>query len=71
MRLIRCNVGELAAVAGVNWAAKGVDSGSGKLDVVQTAKTVARDYNCLVIVTDHSEDPEAIELKQAIQTYTT
>jgi len=49
--LIRCNVGELAAIAGVNWSAKGVDSGSGELDVVQTAKIVAHDYNCMVIVT--------------------
>lgn len=49
--LIRCNTGELAAIAGVNWYSKGVDSGSGELDVVQTAKTVARNYHCLVIVT--------------------
>lgn len=55
VRLIRCNVGELAAIAGVNWASKGVDSGSGELDVVQTAKTVARDYNCLVIVTGETD----------------
>lgn len=53
--LIRCNIGELAAIAGVNWHSKGVDSGSGKLDVVQTAKTVARNYNCLVIVTGETD----------------
>lgn len=53
--LIRCNIGELAAIASVNWHSKGVDSGSGKLDVVQTAKTVARNYNCLVIVTGESD----------------
>lgn len=55
INLIRCNVGELAAIAGVNWHSKGVDSGSGKLDIVQTAKTVARNYNCLVIVTGETD----------------
>ena len=53
--LIRCNMGELAAIAGVSWHSKGVDSGSGELDVVQTAKTVARNYNCLVIVTGETD----------------
>ena len=55
VNLIRCNIGELAAIAGVKWHSKGVDSGSGKLDVVQTAKTVARNYNCLVIVTGETD----------------
>ncbi|CAM5199591.1 Hydroxyethylthiazole kinase [Ureibacillus acetophenoni] len=53
--LIRCNIGELAAIAGVNWQSKGVDSGSGELDVVQTAKTIASKYNCLVIVTGETD----------------
>ncbi|WP_102693610.1 hydroxyethylthiazole kinase [Rummeliibacillus pycnus] len=49
--LIRCNVGELATIAGVKWQAKGVDSGEGEIDVVQVAQQVARQYHCLVIVT--------------------
>lgn len=49
--LIRCNAGELAAIAGVNWDSKGVDSGEGKMDIEQTAKAVAKQYNCFVIVT--------------------
>lgn len=53
--LIRCNIGELAAIAGVSWHSKGVDSGSGKLDVVQTSKTVAKNYNCMVIVTGETD----------------
>lgn len=63
--LIRCNIGELAAIAGVNWHSKGVDSGSGDLDVVQTAKTIARNYNCLVIVTGETDvltDGVSVEL---------
>ncbi|WP_313894414.1 hydroxyethylthiazole kinase [Psychrobacillus sp.] len=51
INLIRCNVGELAAIAGVSWLAKGVDSGVGELDVAETAMQVANKYNCLVIVT--------------------
>lgn len=51
VNLIRCNIGELAAIAGEKWQTKGVDSGSGELDVIQTAKIIAKNYNCLVIVT--------------------
>ncbi|WP_150285480.1 hydroxyethylthiazole kinase [Rummeliibacillus sp. TYF-LIM-RU47] len=49
--LIRCNTGELAAIAGVNWDSKGVDSGVGEMDIEQTAKAIAKQYNCFVIVT--------------------
>lgn len=48
---IRCNAGELAAIAGVDWAAKGVDAGSGTADVVTLAKQVAHRYQTLVAVT--------------------
>lgn len=51
VRLIRCNIGELAAIAGIAWQSKGVDSGKGQLDIVQTAKIIALKYHCLVIVT--------------------
>lgn len=63
--LIRCNIGELAAIAGANWQAKGVDSGSGELDVVQTAKMIAQKYNCLVIVTGKEDvltDGQRVEI---------
>ncbi|MBM7698627.1 hydroxyethylthiazole kinase [Kurthia huakuii] len=49
--LLRCNVGELAAIAGVEWHAKGVDSGAGEMDIVAEAKKVARKYDCAVIIT--------------------
>lgn len=55
INLIRCNVGELAAIAGVTWQAKGVDSGVGELDVAETAMHVANKYNCLVIVTGEQD----------------
>ncbi|MEK4229800.1 hydroxyethylthiazole kinase [Solibacillus sp. FSL H8-0538] len=49
--LIRCNAGELAAIAGVPWQSKGVDSGDGEMDIEEIAKQVAHKYKCLVIVT--------------------
>lgn len=49
--LIRCNAGELAAIAGVKWQSIGVDSGSGDADIKAVAKAVANRYRCLVIVT--------------------
>ena len=52
---IRCNVGELAAIAGVSWQSKGVDSGNGELNVSETAMYVANKYNCLVIVTGEQD----------------
>lgn len=55
IQLIRCNPGELAAIAGVSWQAKGVDSGEGEIDVQAAAKEVASKYNCMVIVTGPSD----------------
>lgn len=49
--LIRCNAGELATIAGVEWQSKGVDSGNGDMEVAEVAKVVAKKYNSLVIVT--------------------
>ena len=49
--LLRCNAGELAAIAGVNWQANGVDSGHGEADIEQLAKEVANRFSCIVIVT--------------------
>ena len=46
--LIRGNAGELAAIAGIPWEAKGVDAGTGDASVVEIAETVAQDYHCLV-----------------------
>ena len=48
--LIRCNAGEIAAIAGVQWAAKGVDAGEGDADIESIAQQVAQQYNCLVAV---------------------
>ncbi|MBE1553182.1 hydroxyethylthiazole kinase [Sporosarcina limicola] len=49
--LIRCNAGELAAIAGVSWRAKGVDAGAGDADIATIAKEVASNHRCLVAVT--------------------
>ena len=52
---IRCNVGELAAIAGVQWQSKGVDSGEGDMDTVEVAKQVAKKWNTIVIVTGETD----------------
>ncbi|ATP39171.1 hydroxyethylthiazole kinase [Solibacillus sp. R5-41] len=52
---IRCNVGELAAIAGVQWESKGVDSGEGDMDTVEVAKQVAKKWNTTVIVTGKTD----------------
>lgn len=51
VQLVRCNVGELAALNGANWQAKGVDSGDGELDIAAAATMLAQKYSCLVAVT--------------------
>lgn len=53
--LIRCNAGELAAIAGVTWQAKGVDAGKGDADIEAIAKQVAVQYNCLVAVSGEKD----------------
>lgn len=53
--LIRGNAGEIAAIAGVAWKAKGVDAGSGDADITDAAKQVARQNSCLVAVTGETD----------------
>lgn len=53
--VIRCNEGELAAIAGVQWQARGVDSGEGELDTAAVAKEVARKWNTIVVVTGETD----------------
>lgn len=48
--LIRGNAGEIAHLAQVNWNAKGVDAGSGNVNLSQIAKDVAIKYNCIVSI---------------------
>lgn len=53
--LIRCNAGELAAIAGVDWRASGVDAGEGEMDLEIVAAQVARQHGCLVAVTGNTD----------------
>ncbi|WP_370567504.1 hydroxyethylthiazole kinase [Desemzia sp. RIT 804] len=53
--LIRCNIGELAAIADEVWQSKGVDSGTGEIDAIVVAKRVALQYKCLVVVTGETD----------------
>lgn len=53
--LIRCNAGELMAIAKTEWQAKGVDAGTGKAEIEVVAKKVATDYRCLVAITGSTD----------------
>lgn len=53
--LIRCNAGELAAIADVPWKAKGVDAGEGSADIEAIAKKVAIGHSCLVAVSGQTD----------------
>jgi len=48
--LIRGNAGELAAIAGEDWQAKGVDAGQGKTNLQKVAQRVALRYDCTVLI---------------------
>lgn len=53
--LIRCNIGELAAIANVKWQQKDVDSGSGSMALTDEAIKIAQQYQCIVIVTGEKD----------------
>lgn len=53
--LIRCNAGELATIACVDWIQKGVEGGSGVMDIEKESKKVANLYNCFVIVSGEKD----------------
>ena len=53
--VIRCNIGELAAIADVEWQQKGVDSGTGSISLVHEAMRIAQLYHCIVIVTGEKD----------------
>ena len=53
--LIRCNEGELAAIANVDWVQKGVDKGQGSMNLEKEAKRIAQLYNCFVIVSGEQD----------------
>lgn len=55
VQCIRCNVGELAAIAGVHWESRGVDSGDGEIDVIEVAKLIANAYETIVFVTGSTD----------------
>jgi hydroxyethylthiazole kinase len=49
--VLRCNAGELAAIAGEDWQAKGVDAGEGQADVSGLARRLAAQLGVVVAVT--------------------
>lgn len=62
--VLRCNAGELAAVAGEQWQSKGVDAGEGLLDIRELAISTSKKLNLLVAVTGKTDivtDGRAVE----------
>ncbi|HSJ39251.1 MAG TPA: hydroxyethylthiazole kinase [Planococcus sp. (in: firmicutes)] len=55
VRVLRCNAGELAAIGGVEWSAKGVDAGEGNVDLEELATRVAKEYGLVVAVTGETD----------------
>lgn len=53
--VLRCNAGELAAVAGEQWQSKGVDAGEGLLDIKTLAVSTAKELGLIVAVTGKSD----------------
>ena len=53
--VLRCNAGELAAVAGKQWQSKGVDAGEGLLDVRELAVSTAKQFGLVVAVTGKTD----------------
>ncbi|WP_429970286.1 hydroxyethylthiazole kinase [Fructilactobacillus sp. Tb1] len=65
--VVRGNIGEVAALAGVAWNAHGIDAGEGDGDQVEIAKQAAQKLNCKVVVsgpTDIVTDGETVYLIQ-------
>lgn len=52
---IRGNAGELATIAGIDWQAKGVDAGQGGGDLVEIAKTVAKNYRTFAVISGKTD----------------
>lgn len=48
--VIRGNAGEIAALAGIEWNAKGIDAGSGEQDPVQIAIQAARKLDTVILL---------------------
>lgn len=53
--IIRGNSGEIAALAGVDWQAKGIDAGEGAGDLANIAKTCAEKYHCTVVLSGETD----------------
>lgn len=53
--LIRGNAGELACLAEIPWEAKGVDVGTGQVNVQLIAETVAKKCGCLVFISGETD----------------
>lgn len=52
---IRGNVAEIAALAGVEWQAKGVDAGEGSGSKEEIAEKLAKDKNCVVAISGEKD----------------
>ncbi|MGB6407538.1 MAG: hydroxyethylthiazole kinase [Planococcus donghaensis] len=51
VNVLRCNAGELAAIAGEQWESKGVDAGEGLIDVKELAVVTSKKLGVVIAVT--------------------
>lgn len=49
--ILRGNAAEIASLVGETWNAKGVDAGTGNGDVISIAKTAAKKFHAVVVIT--------------------
>lgn len=62
--LIRGNAGEVAALAGIDWQSRGIDSISGSAKPQVVAQKAAKQYHCLVLATgqtDYAADEKQVK----------
>ena len=53
--VLRCNAGELAAIAGADWQPKGVDAGEGEADLISLARDTASKHDLIVALTGQTD----------------
>lgn len=53
--VIRGNAGEVAALADVEWQAKGIDAGEGDADLEAIAKALAKKRDCVVVLSGKTD----------------
>lgn len=53
--VIRGNAGEIAALAGYKWDAKGIDAGNGTHDPSEIAQVAAKKFHCVILLSGETD----------------